>query len=58
MFALTPMARITMNEIRMPRGNVMIATSAERACSKKSTATAPTINDSSMSLSRSVSIAR
>ena len=37
MLALTPMARMTRNEIRMPSGSVTIATSAERRCSRNST---------------------
>ena len=58
MLAFTPIQRMTMNERRMPSGSVTIATSADRKCSRNSSATAATMSDSSTSFSRSVSMAR
>ena len=43
MSALTPIQRIARKASRMPSGSVMIATSAERACSRKTRQTSATI---------------
>ena len=56
--APTPTHRMAMNAIKMPIGSVRMATSADRACNRKSTHTSATIRLSSSSLPRSVSIAR
>jgi hypothetical protein len=58
MFAFTPIQRITTNEMRMPSGRVTIATSAERTCTRKRTATPATISDSSSSLPSRLAMAR
>ena len=44
--ASSPCIRMTINAIKIPRGRVMIATKAERACSKKRITTKLTIKSS------------
>ena len=57
MFEVRPSARIGMNESRIAIGSVMIATSAERTCQRKTRQTKATTMLSSMSFSRSVAMA-
>ncbi len=58
MLALTPILRITRNEMRMPKGSVTIATTAERRCSRNSTQMSATMMDSSSSVRRRFPMAR
>ena len=58
MLELTPKARITRKENRMPSGRVTITTRADRAWNRNSAITAATISDSSSSFPSSVRTAR
>ena len=58
MFELMPSACMTRKANSTPTGSIRIATSALRACSRKTTQTSPTITLSSSSVCLSVSIAR
>ena len=53
-----PSQRMAMNAIKMPTGNINMATSALRTCSKKTKHTAATISDSSSKVLLSVAMAR
>ena len=58
MLAFTPMARMTMKEMKIPNGRVTIATSDDRKWRRKMIVTSATMSDSSRSLVRRFSIAR
>ena len=58
MSAPTPTPRMATNAMRMPIGRVRIATSAELACSRKTTHTSATMIDSSTNFPLRVSMAR
>ena len=58
MVELMPSACMAMNAISTPTGSMMMATSALRTCSRKTTQTSATMMLSSISVRLSVSIAR